>query len=274
MGLSFIGDKHYLLTAGEDSVIQTFNMSGEPVGVLTRGRMLDGILRRKWDSPIDIEARKERRQKEAEDYMQKLALQPLTRSTYIAQQMYKWPKMFTVIDQKAVNEIRMQRGDETPSPSENTSIATEPVHEIRDEPTMEALIDNPSLARKYVLEQIVPPVMHSTGKKISGTIEDDNDLESLVTEKGPGGMETLTSIAKRKAMIEKQEHRYLDSVTLDADKLIEKINFELNSLSMVDSSCGMSSSILEYKQRTEHEKLRVEAEKQGSFRQSFLYPNL
>jgi len=284
VSLSIIGDKKYLLTSSEDSGIKMFTVEGADVAVLTRGRTIDGILRTEWVSPIDIVARNERRAQEALDFVQANSnvVKIMPRATYITQQMQKRPDMFEhtdvtklllssqVFDENHASIREDKVFDVTfPPPAENKQPSMDTFS------TFSTFFNDPDCMRKSVLGQLNEDSIKRGDESTKLTHEDDSDLESLATS-ARGALNKAAAL-KRKKMVEKREKRYYDSVTLDANELISDIANEAIMRGSASTSfpSGMSSaSVVEHQRQLEHNRLKIEAAKQASFRQKALYPSM
>jgi len=54
-----------ILTAGQDQAVYTWFLTGAPKATLTRGRDWDKLFKPRWKSPVDMEERRQRREKDA-----------------------------------------------------------------------------------------------------------------------------------------------------------------------------------------------------------------
>lgn len=296
VSMSIIGDKNYLLTSSEDSSIKMFTVEGEDVAVLTRGRTIDGILRTAWVSPIDIVARNERRVKEAVDFVKANAegMKIMSRAVYITQQMNKRPNMFMstnfnkllasseVFDENCANITTDKVFDVTSPPpplatTVRTASFTQPSLDTFNSTFGGSFYQDADTARMSVLNQLsVDAVKRGDGfEGGDSAYEDDSDLEPLANS--ARGALNKAALLHRKKMVEKREKRYFASVTLDANELISDIanNAIMRGTTMSSFPSGMSSaSVVEHQRQLEHNRLKIEAAKQASFRQKALYPSM
>lgn len=279
VSLSFVGDRNYLLTASDDHCIQAWSKTGSTVGILTRGRALDSIVRSKWSSPIDIEARQERREREAIEFVSQLNLHPLSRKDYMEQQMAKWPRLFEQFFPKrtltaAEDDSQLLQGIgafSTVEDSKNVTTLNANSQELEPE-----VADRHSL-----LKQLVPD---KTATSLAGSTKvDDKDLDIIDTERSGAGPKGASS--KRANANEK---RYYDSVTLDADALIASSGCitadasisgtvtlgESTTLGGTSKSMQKSSIMNEHEKRLELARMKREADLAGLSRQKSLYPHM
>ena len=86
--VKLIGDFRNIITVGDDSAIFLWSMDGCMLGVLTRGRDLDKVLKPFWKNPVDMDTKNLQRRSHAGVLIDKLLLRPDTYAGQKVKQLY------------------------------------------------------------------------------------------------------------------------------------------------------------------------------------------